>query len=145
MAAVDADEMSPDTIHEGFPSEASEASPIKEGSQGGFSSDSSGGSTPPPRPQSRSRSRSPRLAERDPSPLQVGIPWPLFPAIYNSMKGWQQPLVELLQPVREEMYKNFLLLRPMTHDSLLSGNLTEHYAFKAFPHAACIESPLESA
>ena len=93
----------------------------------------------------RSRSRTPPPTRTSPtyqgapSPDFQPIPFLLDPLIIPGMCTWQRPLLRILRPLRKFMWLKFYLARPLTHDALLCGNLTEHYGFKA--HCAESNSP----
>ncbi len=85
-----------------------------------------------PAPRSRSRSPAPSASpEESSAPLPPRhIEFELDPPVIHSMGSWQVPLLSFLRPLRHGMMLFFWLLRPMTHDAFLCGNLTEHYGFE---------------
>ena len=80
---------------------------------------------PAPLPATK-RWRSSRLHDDS----RQGNSWELDPEIKDSMQ-WQKPLLDYFHIYRKMMFLGYLLLRPITHEALLCGNLTEHYGFEA--------------
>ena len=114
-------------------------SPRDRGASGSESSDDKS-----PRVSSRSRSPHRPPAQQHSLPESAEPPrhqeWDLVPPVAEGRQfGWLQTISRLLLPWRTHMFTNYWLLRPLTHDAILCGNLTELQSFKAssnFPHYA---------
>ena len=57
--------------------------------------------------------------------------FPLDPLVLRGLQSWQRPLLAGLRWLRKIRFDGHTLLRPMTHDALMCGNITEFYGFKA--------------
>jgi hypothetical protein len=103
---------------------------------GGFTpSEDGGGLTASDQPKAstrRSRSRSPRRTGLLDT-VASGIAWLVSPVPRKSMAHWANPIVDVMAHVREDRHKNYLLLRPLSHDALLCGAIVEHYGLEAHP------------
>jgi hypothetical protein len=84
-----------------------------------------------PRSASTKRKASPDKEPAAQAPKSTVLQWSLEPPVREQLKTWQGPLLKALAHVRYVMFTTCLLLRPLTHDALLCGNITEHYGFEA--------------
>ena len=95
------------------------------------------GDDPAPHSRSRSPHRSEPVFQSPDTAPKEGIAWDLRPALEESLRNWQVPILHAMFHVRKAMFFSHVLLRKMTIESVFTGNYTENYPLQVIKQRNC--------